>query len=144
MGVPYLFLILGLFVKSHNPGAFCHEWYEKYQRPAKIGIDASAMIHPFLRRHKHELLLGAKDGSDIGECKPFYEDMKKSLVDMKSWAGGKVTLKLVCDGKRISLKLANAERGRLREAALDRLKSATGKHHCYYIIPTAHYTISQI
>ena len=31
----------------------------------------------------------------------------------------------MCDGKRISLKLANAERERLHEAALDRLSSQT-------------------
>ena len=124
MGIPHLFHILGQFVKSHNPGAFCHDWYEKYNRPPKIGIDGSALIHPLLRRHKHELLLsGAKDGSNINNCKRFYDDMKSTLVDMQSWARGKVVLKLVCDGKRISLKLANLERERLREAALDRLPS---------------------
>ena len=123
MGIRHLFRILGQYVKSHNPGAFCHDWYEKHNRPANIGIDASAIIHPLLRRHKHLLLLGAKDGSDIGTCKPFYDDMKKNLLDMKAWTGGKVILKIVCDGKRLSMKLANAERERLREAAFDRLPS---------------------
>ena len=53
-----------------------------------------------------------------------YDDMSKALVDMKSWARGKVVLKLVCDGlKRISQKLVNAVRKRVREAALDRLPS---------------------
>ena len=97
MGVHHLFIILGLFVKSYNPGAFCQAWYDKHQRAPRVGIDASALIHPLLRRHKHELLLGAKDGSDIGACKPFYDDMKKNLLDMKGWAGGKVILKIVCD-----------------------------------------------
>ena len=68
MGVHHLFIILGLFVKSYNPGAFCQVWYEKHQSAPRVGNDASALIHPLLRRHKHLLLLGAKDGSNIVAC----------------------------------------------------------------------------
>ena len=42
--------------------------YEKYHRQPKVKIDASALILLLLRRLKHELLLGAKDGSNIVAC----------------------------------------------------------------------------
>ena len=42
--------------------------YEKYHGSPKVKIDASALILLLLRRLKHELLLGAKDGSNIVAC----------------------------------------------------------------------------
>ena len=68
MGVHHLFIILGLFVKSHNPGAFCQSGMKNITDPPKVKIDASALILLLLRRLKHELLLGAKDGSNIVAC----------------------------------------------------------------------------
>ena len=74
-----------------------------------------------LRKHKDTLLL---DGSKIEQCPHFRKSLTTCISDMTKWASGNVVLHLVCDGRRIILKLQNAERARVRETAREQLADA--------------------
>ena len=122
MGVPKLLSgILPQFLKSHNVQSFCETWHRTHNQPCRIGIDASAVIHPMLRKHKDTLLL---DGSKIDQCPHFRKSLLTCILDMTKWASGNVVLHLVCDGRRIIQKLQNAERARVRETAREQLADA--------------------
>ena len=123
MGIPNLFpfLVMMQLLKTNNAQSFNESWHRRTKEPCRIGIDASALIHTMLRKHKDTLLL---DGSRIDQCPHFRKSLKTCILDMKKWASGNVFLHFVCDGRRINMKIQNAKRARLRKTAHEQLSTA--------------------
>ena len=108
MGIPNLFplLVMMQLLNTNNVQSFCESWHRRTKEPCRIGIDASAVIHTMLRKHKNSLLL---DGSRIDKCPHFRKSLITCISDMKKWATGNVFLHFICDGSlslSISLSLS--------------------------------------
>ena len=109
MGLDSFVLLFGAFM----PLITCSE----FLRPPKDGdfirvaLDASALIHPLLRRHMHNLIEPVPDWFD------FRQSLKGHLLRLMSLHNNRVLLWVVADGTRIDAKLANADRARDRDEA---------------------------
>ena len=121
MGVKNLIplLITMQLIKTNNVQSFCEYWHRRTKKPCRVGIDASTVIHTHLRKHKDTLMINA---SNIDKCPHFRKSLKTTISEMKKWD---VVLHFVCDGRRINMKLQNAERARLRKTAHEQLSTAT-------------------
>jgi XPG I-region len=109
MGLESVVLLFGAFM----PLITCSE----FLRPPndgdfiRVALDASALIHPLLRRHMHNLIEPVPDWFD------FRQSLKTHLLRLISLHNNRVLLWVVADGTRIDAKLANADRARDRDQA---------------------------
>ena len=113
MGLESFVALFGAFM----PLITCSE----YLRPPngtdfiRVALNASALIHPLLRRYMHNLIEPVPDWFD------FRQSVKTHLLRLSSLHNNKVLLWVVADGTRINAKLANADRASDRDQAEKRM-----------------------